>query len=166
MVIDLGILSIKVDVLIIQIINIFLLLWIIRKAFGDTIVEQIAHFRETRLQLSNADKMLKENIEKAQLIKEEIVNEGLSQKKEIIQSAQVLASLKEKEIIEQAENTAKSIITQAEAKTRQMEIELKDSYLHMVKSSAWTMVKKIFENDPIAQDTYIKKVINDGIVQI
>jgi hypothetical protein len=75
MVIDLGILSIKLDVLVMQIINIRLLLRIIRKAFGDTIVAQIAHFRDTKKRLADADSTLKQIITEAEKARQEIISE-------------------------------------------------------------------------------------------
>lgn len=161
MVIDLGILSIKLDVLVFQILNILLLLRIIRKLFGDTIVEQIAHFRKTKQEMLEADQALKKLAEQAQDMKEEIVNDGKKQKEEIIQHAHQVASHKEKEILEQAEHKAKNIIAQAQAKSQQMEEELKENYTHMVKTTAWSMVKKIFEKNPKAQETYVQTLVDE-----
>lgn len=159
MVIDLGILSIKVDVLIFQIINIIILLWIIRKAFGDTIVKQIEHFRDTRKQLADADITLKKIIDEAEQTKKEIIQEGKQTKEEIITHAHLTASNKEKELILQAEQKARELVNQATIKTQLMEEELKENYTHMVTQSAGAMVKKIFENDDQAQELYIKKAI-------
>lgn len=163
MVIDLGILSIKVDVLIIQIINIMLLLWIIRKAFGDTIVAQIAHFRDTRKKLSEADVELKKIITEAEKTRQQIISEWKSTKEQIITQAHHLAQSKEKELIEQAERRAKDIIAQAQVKSLQMESEIKEHYASLIKQSAWAMLKKIFQKNPQAQDAYIKEVMQEVI---
>lgn len=162
MVIDLGILSIKVDVLIIQIINIYLLFWIIKKAFGDTIVEQIAHFRDTRKKLSEADKKLKKVLSEAELTKQEIILEWKQIKEQIITNAHQLAQHKEKEILDQAERKAKEMVNQAMVKWIQIEQEIKDNYTHLLKESAWIMIKKVFEQDPQAQEAYLK-IVTDNI---
>lgn len=161
MVIDLGILSIKVDVLIFQIINIMLLLWIIRKAFGDTIVDQIAHFRDTRKKMADADATLKALVTEAENIKQEIIWDGRAMKETIISQAYITAQTKEKEIMEQAEQKAKYILEQAKVKADSMETEIKENYSYLVKQSAWSMVKKLFENDSTAQEAYMKVVIQD-----
>lgn len=158
MVIDLGILSIKVDVLIFQIINIMLLLWIIRKAFGDTIVDQIAHFRDTRKKMAEADLTLEELIADAEKEKQKIISDGIVTKEKIISEAHVLAQTKEKEILDQANTKAKHIVKQANAKAHEIENEIKDNYTHLVKQSAWSIVKKLFENNPEAQQEYMKTV--------
>lgn len=163
MVIDLGILSIKVDVLIFQIINILLLLWIIRKAFGDTIVNQIAHFRETKKKLADAEVTLKHIISEAEKTRQEIVNEWKLTKEQIITQAHLSAQYKEKEIIEYAEHKAKDIINQAQVKANTMEAEIKENYSHLIKQSAGAMVKKIFQKNPQAQEIYIKEVMQEVI---
>lgn len=73
MIIDLGPLTIKVDVLIVQLINLAILFWIFKKLFGDTLVKEIAKRKEMTLKLEQAHKEYDALIAQAHSEKEELL---------------------------------------------------------------------------------------------
>lgn len=84
-------------------------------------------------------------------------------KKSIIDEATIIAKNKADELIDQAKNKADSILSTAQVQAVSLKSELEDQYEHMVKFTAGSYLKKIFDDDPELQSVYLNKVTK-GVV--
>jgi F0F1-type ATP synthase membrane subunit b/b' len=114
MIIDLGPLTIKLDVLIVQIINVLILFYLFNKLFGKELLAEIAERRAMTRRLEQAEKEYASLIAQAHAEKDAIINDALEHKKSLLDEASRLAKRERDEIVEKAIKDAERIVLQAQ----------------------------------------------------
>ncbi len=155
MIIDLGILTIKVDVLIVQIINIVLLLVFFKKLIGNTLTEEVERRKAMTLKLEQADKEYASLIAQANAKKEEILAESLAHKKSVVAEAQALAKQEKEKILAKANSEAKILLDNATKDAEAQKLDIEQNFENGVKQSAFAMLKKLFATNSSASETYV-----------
>ena len=161
MIIDLGILTIKVDVLIVQIINIALLLMFFKKMIGNTLTEEVEKRKAMTLKLEQADKEYASLIAEATEKKEQILDEALAHKKKLVTEAQELAKQEQEKILGKATHEAHTIIEKAQKEAAAQKRDFENSFEQGVKQSAFAMVKKLFASNSKASETYVSGLVDE-----
>lgn len=161
MIIDLGPLTIKIDVLIVQIINVAILFFFFKKLFWDTLIEEIAQRRAMTQKLEKAYKEYDALIAEANAKKEEILAEAMSHKKWLVAEATALAKQEWEKIIEKAMIEAKMLVEKAEKEASAQKHDMEKSFANWVKQSAMAMLKKLFSSNKKAWETYVSGLIDE-----
>lgn len=161
MIIDLGPLTIKLDVLVVQIINVSILFYFFKKLFGDTLIEEIAKRRAMTLKLEQADKEYASLIADAHAQKEQILAEALAHKKWVVAEAEDLAKQKKEEILAKASSEAKFLLDKAAKDAESQKQDMAKGFEQGVKQTALVMVKKLFTNNKQASTTYVTGLVDE-----
>ncbi len=161
MIIDLGILTIKVDVLVVQIINIALLLLFFKKMIGNTLSEEVEKRKAMTIKLEQADKEYASLISEATEQKEKILEEALAHKKKLVNEATELAKQEQDKILEKASQDAHSIIEKAKKEAESQKRDFENNFEQWVKNSAFVMIKKLFAWNSKASDTYLSGLVDE-----
>lgn len=161
MIIDLGILTIKVDVLIVQIINITLLLLFFKKMIGNSLTKEVEKRKELTKRLEQADEEYNILINKAQEEKNALLEEALEKKNDILKEAKELAEQHKAKTIEQAQKDAKNIINQANQEAELKSRDLESHFVQGVKTTALAMVKKLFTSNKNLQESYVEGLVEE-----
>lgn len=161
MIIDLGPLTIKVDVLVVQIINVAILFYFFKKLFGDTLIAEIAKRREMTLKLEQADKEYSSLLAEATTKKDEILSEALAHKKKLIDEAKELALQEKEKILLQAQSEASSLVEKAQKDADIKARDLDNHFLQGVKTTALSLVKKLFASRKDIQESYLQGLVEE-----
>ncbi len=161
MIIDLGILTIKVDVLIVQIINISLLLWFFKSLIGNTLTEEVEKRKAMTLKLEQADKEYASLIADANVQKEQILSDALAHKKSLVAEGQDLAKQEQEKILAKASNEAKLLLDKAQKDADSQRQDMAKSFEQWVKNTALVMVKKLFSWNKQASDVYVTGLVDE-----
>lgn len=161
MIIDLGPLTIKLDVLVVQIINVAILFYIFKKLFGDTLIEEIAKRREMTLKLEQADKEYALLIAEANAKKDAILTEALAHKKSLVAEAEGIAQQKKEEMLSKAATEAKILLDKAARDAEAQKQDMVKGFEQGVKRSALLMVKKLFSGNKNISDTYVTGLVDE-----
>ena len=161
MIIPLWPLSIKLDVLIVQIINVLILLYMFKKLFWKALVEEIQQRKALTKKLQNADAEYDALITKANAEKEEIIATAMAHKQHVMQEAMLVAEETKKNAIAKAEMQAQEIIEKAQKDTNTAREELLDHYESWIKQTAMQVVQKIFHNNTDVQEKYIDILVKE-----
>ncbi len=159
--IPLGPLTIKIDVLIVQIINIAILIFLFKKLFGDAIIAEIKTRKELMHKLSNADGEYKAIIEEGNKEKAKLIEEGKTHKSHLMQEATVAAKKTEEALVAKAQEQAQTIVTNAESKLQVMEKNLMNDFESSVKQTAKMVVKKLIKSDKDIQSAYLDTLVKE-----
>ena len=135
MIIDLGPLTIKLDVLVVQIINVAILFFLFKKLFWDTLIEEISKRRAMTTKLEQADKLVTE--------------------------AQELAKQEQEKILSKAAHEAHTIVEKAQKEAAAQKRDFENSFEQGVKQSAFAMVKKLFASNSKASETYVSGLVDE-----
>ena len=163
MIIPLWPLSIKVDVLIVQIINVLILFFMFKKLFGKTLVDEIKKRKSLTKKLQSADIEYEALIAKAHTEKEAIIADALTHKQHLIQEAVLLAEEAKKQAIAKADAQAAEIIEKAQRDTSAAKQELLSHYEAWVKQTTMQVVEKIFHDNTQLQEKYIDLLVKETI---
>lgn len=161
MIIDLGILTIKVDVLIVQIINIALLLWFFKSLIGNSLALEVEKRRLMTKKLEQADQEYESLIAKANAEKDLILDDALSHKKSVLIEAAELANKQKQQILDKAESEAKKILDKAESESLSKSRDLETHFASGVKQAALSVVKKIFASKKDTQEAYLSWLVDE-----
>ncbi len=161
MIIDLGPLTIKLDVLVVQIINVAILFFLFKKLFWDTLIEEISKRRAMTTKLEQADKEYASLIAEATEKKEQILDEALAHKKKLVTEAQELAKQEQEKILGKATHEAHTIIEKAQKEAAAQKRDFENSFEQGVKQSALAMVKKLFASNAKASETYVTGLVDE-----
>lgn len=164
MIIDLGPLTIKLDVLVIQIINILILLWIFKALFGKTLIDEVAKRRAMTLKLHQAEEEYEALLAKAHEEKEAIILEALARKQQLIQEAQRLWDKEKQSIIDKATKESDRIISKAQQDADTKQRDLDAHFAQWVKTTAMTMVKKLLQSNPTINKEYVEWLAHEFVV--
>lgn len=161
MIVELWPLTIKVDVLIIQLINLAILFFIFKKLFGDTLVKEIAKRKELTKRLEQAETEYNMLINKAQEEKNAILEEALEKKNEILKQAKELADQQKIKTMEQAQKDARNIINQANQEAELKSRDLDANFVQGVKTTSLAMIKKLFASNKNIQESYLQGLVDE-----
>lgn len=153
--------TIKLDVLIIQLINIGILFWLFKKFIGGFLVQEIKERKELMKKLENAEEAFKERIQDAEKEAANIIAQTMEKKDHIIAEAGAIATKRQNEILENAEQRATNIIHDAEKRAKVMGDDLEKNFIQWVKQAAYVVVKKLINEDKTLEDKYIQTAIKD-----
>jgi len=161
MIIDLGILTIKVDVLVVQIINIALLLMFFRSIIGNTLAQEVEKRKALTKKLEQADKEYDSLLADAATKKEEILAEALGHKKKLLEEAKELALQEKEKILLTANNEAESILNKAKKDSEIQSRDLDSNFVQGVKTTAFSLVKKLFASKKDIQESYLEGLVEE-----
>lgn len=152
--------TIKLDVLLVQIIHILLLFWIFRKLIWDSLSTALLERRSKVEKLQNADAEYARILAEAQESADAAIKAWVQRKEEIVAEAALLAKKRADEIVALAEKQSERIQSEATQKAANLEKELKDGFVDGVRNTTKLIVTKLVNDDVTLQNTYI-----DGLVQ-
>lgn len=161
MIIDLGPLTIKLDVLLVQLINIGILFYIFKKLFADTIIKEIEDRRAMTQKLEQANKEYTSLLAEAEAKKEEIINEALAHKKSVVAESVDLAKQERDKILEKAHREAELIVEKTNQETASQQRDFEAQFEGGVKRTALAMVKKLFTDHPSVSHDYVQWLANE-----
>ncbi len=161
MIIDLWPLSIKIDVLVIQIINVLLLLYIFKKLFWSTLTQEVAKRRELTRKLQAAEVEYNSVIAQANHEKEVILAQAMEHKKHLLAEADLAARKNTETILAQAWQQASVILQNAENQAVSIRRDLENSRADSVKHTAWLLLKKIFKKDVSIKQEYLDMILQE-----
>lgn len=147
----------------VQAINLLVFFLIFYFAFAKQIVDSLSERKILIARLQNADDEYKNIVANAESAAKKIIWEANTLKKLIIDEANILAKQKAEILIQEAESRAWSIIQGWEIHIHALEDDLKAHYEAMVKTTAASYLKKIFDQEEDIQTAYLEKVMK-GIV--
>lgn len=159
--IELWALTIKLDVLLVQIINIWILFFLFRKFAGDALAHEIQRKKTLMQKLADADKEYQMIIKKAHEEKDAILMDALTTKQKLVQEWTLLGEKKTEELLSKAQQEAQNIIKNAQSESEKLQSDLMNNRTDGVKRTTEIVVKKLLGSDQKLQDTYIEKIIND-----
>lgn len=143
--------NIKLDVLVVQLIHIWILFWVFKKLIGNSLIDAISERKAKLAKLDQAEAAYAELIAKAQSERDELVAAGTASKKQLIDEAKSLAEAKKTEILDAAQAQAAHIKAQADQAREAEKWELYAQFESMVKKTASAALKKLI---PSKADTY------------
>ncbi len=152
--------TIKLDVLVIQIIHIVILFWVFKKLIGSSLADALLARRTQVEKLENADLEYQEKLALAQENADQLLQEWIKRKEEIIAEWVLVAQKKSDEIVSNAQKQAERITSDAVDQVKNLEKELKDWFVDGVKHTTKLVVNKLITDKPELNSAYI-----DGLVQ-
>lgn len=155
--------TIKLDVLLVQLIHIVLLFWIFKKLIWNTLTNALLERKSKIQKLDNADAEYAKVLAEAKLKSEATMKEGLIRKEEIIAEATLVAQKKADDLMIQAEKNAQRIQNDAEVKAFSLEKELKDGFVDGVKATTKLVINKLVKEDVAVQNAYIDGLVNEFV---
>ena len=145
--------------ILVQLLNLILFFWLFKHFFGKKIVAGLEERKLLIDKLQNADEEYANMVIKANNAASEIIADANIRKKAMLEETVVIANQKADEIIWQASNKAEGIVSTAQVQAKALEVDLKNNYESMVKTTAGSYLKKIFDKEPDLQSAYMDKVI-------
>lgn len=146
-----------------QAVNLIIFFLVFKYFFAKKIVDGLSERKSLIAKLQHADDEYKTIVSNAESAAKEIIWEANTMKKAIIDEASALAKQKADVVLEEAEQKAWNILQTAQVQVKTLEQDLKDNYETMVKTTAGSYLKKIFDKETEMQTAYLEKVIK-GIV--
>lgn len=143
----------------VQALNLLIFFSIFYFGFAKKIVDSLSERKSLIAKLQNADNEYKTIVNNAESAAKEIIWDAQQSKRSIIDEATILAKQKADEILAEAGNKANSIVESATVWVKSMENDLKNNYETMVKTTAGSYLKKIFDSEPDMQNAYMEKVV-------
>lgn len=155
--------TIKLDVLLVQIIHILILFWIFKKLIWNTLTNALLERKSKIQKLDNAEAEYAKIVAEAKSKSEETIKEWLLRKEEIINEATLVAQKKAADVLVQANKNAERIINDAQWKAFSLEKELKDGFVEWVKATTKLVVNKLVKEDVAVQNAYIDSLVNEFV---
>jgi len=153
--------SLKIDVLLIQIVNVLILFWIFKKFIGDTLTREITERQSLIKKLEAADEEYEKRIAEAEKKAAAIFAHAKEEKKNLIQEGKELWEKRQQEAIEAATLEANKIRKDAEEKASKTEADLEKNFESSVKQTAFMVIKKLFNEKKDLQEEYVTKLIQE-----
>ena len=155
--------TIKLDVLLVQLIHIIVLFWIFKKLIWKALTQALLERKLKIQKLDNADAEYAKVLAEAKLTSEATIKDWLLRKEEIIAEATLVAQKKADNLIAQAEKNAQRIQKDAEIKAVSLEKALKDAFVDGVKATSKLVVNKLVKEDVAVQNVYIDSLVNEFV---
>lgn len=155
--------TIKLDVLLVQLFHVVLLFWVFRKLIWNSLSTALLARKAQIAKLDNADAEYKRILAEAQTTAEETVKAWLQKKDAIIAEATLVAKRREEEIVSAAQKQAMMIQDEATQKAANLEKELKDGFVDGVKQTTKLVVNKLINDDAALQNSYIDALVGEFV---
>lgn len=139
--------------------NLIIFFLIFKYFFAKKIVDGLTERKDLIAKLQHAEDEYKTIVNNAESAAKEIIWEAQQSKRSIMDEATVLAKQKADEILKEAGHKADAIVETATIWAKNLESELKGNYEVMVKTTAGSYLKKIFDTEPDMQNAYVEKVM-------
>lgn len=147
----------------VQALNLLIFFSIFYFGFAKKIVDSLSERKSLIAKLQHADEEYKTIVSSAESAAKEIIWEANTMKKAIVEEANMLAKQKADALMQEAELKAWNMLKTTEIQIKGLEQDLKDNYETMVKTTAGSYLKKIFDKEPDMQTAYLEKVIKGAI---
>lgn len=139
--------------------NLIIFFLVFKYFFAKKIVDGLMGRKDLIAKLQHAEDEYRTIVNNAESAAKEIIWDAQQSKRSIIDEAAVLAKQKADEILAEAGNKADSIVETATVWVKSIENDLKNNYETMVKTTAGSYLKKIFDAEPDMQNAYMEKVV-------
>lgn len=153
--------TIKLDVLIVQIINIGILFYIFKKFLGKPLAQEIKRRRNLMDQLHNAQHEYQVMIDQANNEKESIISDALKHKNHLLEQARIAALKIHDDMIIKAEEEGKNLLSHAQVQAKKIEKEVLDHRESNIKHTTQVVVTKLLGNESHLKDAYISQLIKE-----
>ena len=147
--------------IIVQIINLVVFFLIFRKLFASKIVEAFQQREVLLAKIKNAEAEYQQILSDAHSQARDIIEDAVNHKKLIITEAEDVANQEKLTIIWNANKKADEIIKNANLESNRLKAELEENWITWVKNTAKLIVKKLIQSNPQIQDQYIDVLINE-----
>lgn len=162
MIIPLWPLSIKIDVLIVQIINVLILFWLFNKMFGKTLIEEVEKRKQLTKKLETAEQEYDALMTLAQQEKGALLKEAVEHKKLIVAEAKQTAAQESQKILSAAQRDAQELVAQAKLTMQNEKADLDRHFAEGVKATTMEVVHKLFDTKPELQEAYIAWLVKEA----
>jgi F-type H+-transporting ATPase subunit b len=154
--------TIKLDVLLVQLLHIAILFWIFKKYISVPLTELLLERRNNLDKIANADADYAKSLAEAKAKADVIVQEGLKHKQSIIEEATLTAQKKADELLASANKQAGNITESASKQAETMKVELQNSWMDGVKQTAEVVVKRLFNKDVALNKEYLDMLVKEA----
>lgn len=144
----------------VQALNLLIFFCIFYFGFAKKISDGLQERKDLMAKLQYADDEYKTIVWNAEKAAKEIIWEANLNKRSLLDDAALLAKQKSDSILAEANNKAESVVQTAEVQAKMLESDLRSNYETMIKTTAWSYLKKIFDKEPAMQEAYMEKVVN------
>lgn len=151
--------NLKLDVLIIQLANIFIVFWLFRKFIGSVLTAEIVRRKEAVKKLEHAEHTYREIVTEAEQKAHALFVAWVEQKELIIAEAKQVAQRRADEIVQAWHKKVEQMLRDATMHTAQLERELKEGFVDGVKTTTQLVVNKLFENDLRLEEKYVERLV-------
>ncbi|MEI6773572.1 MAG: hypothetical protein WCL18_01805 [bacterium] len=145
----------------IQILNLVIFFLLFKFLLGDKLAKELEEREYLLKKIKNAETEYNDIIQKADTQKDNIIADAIQKQKKIIQEGELLNKKFNQEILEDAKKKANDIVNNASNETKRIQDELVKNREMAVKTTSKSVVKKILQDKPELQDTYLKTLIED-----
>ena len=135
--------TLKLDVLIVQIIHIAILFFFFKKIIGDSLANALTERKDLMKKLEHAEDVFKQRIKDADEEAEKIIQEGLNKKISIIAEAGAVATKRQQEMLDEASRKAEGVLHDAEKRAKALSDDLEKNFTDGLKKTAVSLVKKL-----------------------
>lgn len=146
-----------------QIINFSIMFFIFAKFAAKPISKQIENRRNLIEKIKRADELYKEKIQEAEEKAQHIIFEWTQKRESIIIEWESLALKKQIEIINEANEKAKKINTEAQNAANVLQLNLEKVFIDSVKKTSKAVVKKLLQKDIELQKEYLDEIVNKSV---
>lgn len=153
--------TLKLDVLIVQIIHIAILFWIFKKIIGDSLANALTERKDLMKKLEHAEDVFKQRIKDADEEAERIIQESLDKRVSIIAEAGAVANKRQQEILDEASRKAESVLHDAEKRAKALSDDLEKNFADGVKKTAVAVVKKLVHGNKELESAYLDSVVSE-----
>lgn len=153
--------TLKLDVLLIQILHIVILFWIFKKIIGDSLANALMERKWLMHKLEHAEEVFKQRIKEAEEEAEKIRQEALANKISIIAEAGIVAAKKQEQILDDASRKAEDLLNDAEKRAKALGDDLEKNFVDGVKKTAITVVKKLINNSKELENAYLESIVKE-----
>lgn len=147
-----------------QMLNIAIFFFFFIKFAGNAISKSIQDKIDKEKKLADADAEYARLIADAQEQKKVLLDEALTHKNQLVAEGKALADTEYKKIVEQATRDSKNILDKA---VQDAELKGRDLDAHFeqgVKSTALSVIKKLFASDKKLQEGYLDSLVDEFTV--
>lgn len=154
-------LNINIGILVAQIINVLIVLFVFKRALWDTIAKHLEDKRKALKRLWQAEATYADIIAEAKEKSQTLITEWLKKKEQLIAEAGSLAEQKKQDILDQAHKKADVVLKNAELSSKEQQADLEKNFIDAVKHTAQTVVKKMLKSEKELKDEYFKELSAD-----
>ncbi len=146
------------ETLVIQTIILFIILWVLNKYLFKPYLKYLDDFEEKQKKIENDYKNIDNLLAEAEKQKEEIINEARQTSKEIVSNAENLAKKKKEEILMKAEEDSKAIIESWKAEVEKEKLHMLDQVKDKLTGLVLKFNEKLFSSEKVNKDFVEKEL--------